>query len=369
MVTMTIDELYVRAVRAGYEGLVRPLLFTMHGGDPEKIHGQLISTMGHLPDSLVGLIERFIGQGRQPVDVAGVHFPGRIGVAAGLDKDGVAAGIWSPLGFGFAELGTVTAHAQPGNPRPRLFRLIRSGAIINRMGFNNNGAEAMAARMANLGVARGNNALGCPMGISIGKTKATPLADAVDDYLFSLTTLAPYADYVALNVSSPNTPGLRSLQGRHELEELTGALVARARELDADDPVPVFVKVAPELTTGQLDGILSSCEQAGIAGIIATNTTIERDGIKGSDARYASQAGGLSGSPLTAMALDRVRWITAHTDLPVMGCGGIMTPADAQAMFDAGARLVQLYTGFIFEGPALVMGINRLTRPGKGARA
>lgn len=360
---MTIDELYVRAVRAGYGKLVRPLLFTMHGGDPEKIHGQLISMMGHLPDSLIDLIQRFIGERRYPVDVAGIHFPGRIGVAAGLDKDGVAAGIWGPLGFGFAELGTVTAHAQPGNPRPRLFRLIRSRAIINRMGFNNNGAEAMAAHMANLGVARGNNTLGYPVGISIGKTKRTPLEDAVEDYLFSLSTLAPYADYVAINVSSPNTPGLRSLQGRHELEELTSALVNRAHELDPENPVPIFVKLAPDLTTGQIDGILSSCDHGGISGIIATNTTIERDGIKGPDLRFASQAGGLSGTPLTARALDRVGWITSHSELPVMGCGGIMSPADAQAMFDVGAKLVQVFTGFIFEGPALVMGINRLTHP------
>lgn len=202
---MSLDELYVRLIRAGYGAAIRPLLFTMHGGDPEKIHGQLISTMGHLPESISGLIERWIGGERQPVTVAGIDFPGRVGVAAGLDKDGVADAVWSPLGFGFTELGTVTAHAQPGNPRPRLFRLIRSRGIINRMGFNNNGAEAMAARLANQGVARGNNALGCPIGISIGKTKATALDGAVDDYLFSLDTVAPYADYVAINVSSPNT--------------------------------------------------------------------------------------------------------------------------------------------------------------------
>ncbi len=364
----SVDELSVRAVRQGYRGVVRPVLFRMHGGDPEKIHGQLISAMGHLPESLLGVIERLIGTGRDPVDVAGIHFPGRVGVAAGLDKDAVAAGVWGPLGFGFAELGTVTRHAQPGNPRPRLFRLIRSEAIINRMGFNNNGAEAMAAKLDNAGVRRGNNRLGAPIGVSIGKTKKTPLAEAVPDYLFSLETLAPYADYVAINVSSPNTPGLRSLQDQRRIEELTGALVARARELDPAAPVPVFVKMAPDLSAGQVDDILMACENAGVSGIIATNTTVGREHLAPADQHLASQAGGLSGRPLTAMALERVRWITRHTELPVMGVGGIMSPADAQAMFDAGAVLVQVYTGFIFEGPALVMGINRLCRPDRAAR-
>lgn len=359
----SVDELSVRAVRNGYRGLIRPVLFRMHGGDPEKIHGQLISTMGHLPESLLGVIERLLGSGRDPVEVAGIHFPGRVGVAAGLDKDAEAASVWSALGFGFAELGTVTRHAQPGNPHPRLFRLVRSGAIINRMGFNNNGAEAMAARLDAAGVRRGNNRLGAPMGVSIGKTKRTPLAEAVPDYLFSLEALAPYADYIAINVSSPNTPGLRSLQRQHEIEELTGALVARARELDPGSPVPVFVKMAPDLSAGQADDLLAVCENTGVSGIIATNTTIEREGLDPADQHLARQAGGLSGRPLTAMALERVRWITAHTELPVMGVGGIMCPADAQAMFDAGARLVQVYTGFIFEGPALVMGINTLCRP------
>lgn len=362
------DELYVRAVRYGYHGVIRPVLFRMHGGDPEKIHGQLVSTMGHLPESLLGVVERLIGQDRDPVDIAGIHFPGRVGVAAGLDKDAVAACVWASLGFGFAELGTVTRHAQPGNPRPRLFRLVKSEAIINRMGFNNNGAEAMAVKLDDAGVRRGNNRLGAPVGVSVGKTKKTPLGEAVPDYLFSLETLAPYADYIAINVSSPNTPGLRSLQSQRGIEELTGALVSRARELDPGDPVPIFVKMAPDLSAGQVDDMLMACESTGISGIIATNTTVERGGIAPVDRHLASQAGGLSGRPLTRTALERVRWITRHTGLPVVGVGGIMTPADAQAMFDAGARLVQLYTGFVFEGPALVMGINKLCRPGSGGR-
>ena len=360
---VNLDEVCVRALRAGYLGCVRPLLFTMHGGDPEKIHGQLISTLGHLPENLMGLVAWMLDRDKNPVDVAGIHFPGRVGVAAGLDKDGVAAAAWAPLGFGYAELGTVTAHAQPGNPRPRLFRLIRSRAIINRMGFNNNGAEALAARMAGAGVARGNNALGCPLGVSIGKTKRIPLGQAVADYLFSLETLAPYADYVAINVSSPNTPGLRSLQSRRQLAELTSALVGRARELNPDDPVPLFVKLAPDMPIGELEELLGVCQDVGVAGLVATNTTIGRGGIAPEDQRVSVQAGGLSGAPLTQLALERVRWIGHHTDLPIMAVGGIMTPNDAQAMFDAGAALVQIYTGFIFEGPALVLGINKLCRP------
>lgn len=359
----SLDEVWVRALRAGYLGCVRPLLFTMHGGDPEKIHGQLISTLGHLPESLMGVVRWALDRDKDPVELAGIHFPGRVGVAAGLDKDGVAAAAWAPLGFGFAELGTVTAHAQPGNPRPRLFRLIRSRAIINRMGFNNNGAESLAAKLAGAQVARGNNALGCPVGVSIGKTKRIPLEQAVPDYLFSLETLAPYADYLAINVSSPNTPGLRSLQGRRQLEELTGALVSRARELDPHHPLPIFVKLAPDLPIGELDELLGVCEDAGVSGLVATNTTLERGGLAPEDQHLAVQAGGLSGAPLTALALQRVRWIAGHTKLPIMGVGGIMSPNDAQAMFDAGARLVQLYTGFIFEGPALVAGINSLCRP------
>ncbi|MFT8394907.1 quinone-dependent dihydroorotate dehydrogenase [Propionibacterium sp.] len=363
---MNLDEIYVRALRAGYCGCVRPVLFTMRGGDPEKIHGQMIGILGHMPETLMAVAQWMLDRDKNPVEVAGIQFPGRVGVAAGLDKDGVAAAAWAPLGFGFAELGTVTAHAQPGNPRPRVFRLIRSGAIINRMGFNNNGAEALAARLTGAGVARGNNALGCPVGISIGKTKRVPLDGAVGDYLFSLETLAPYADYVAINVSSPNTPGLRSLQSQQELEQLTSAMTGRARELNPDNPLPIFVKLAPDLSRGELHELLSVCEDTGIAGIIATNTTIERGGLDPHDERLSGQAGGLSGSPLTAMALDRVSWIASNTDLPLMAVGGIMSPGDAQAMFDAGAALVQVYTGFIFEGPALVLGINKLCHPGAG---
>lgn len=358
---MTRDEMQVRLLLNAYQGVLRPLLFKI---DPEIIHDQMINLLAALPESMLDLAAAVVGQPTNPVEVAGVLFPGRVGLAAGLDKDARAAGVWSSLGFGFAELGTITARAQPGNPKPRCFRLPHSRGLINRMGFNNPGAEAIAARLAECGAERGKNALGCPMGISIGKTKVVPLEDAVEDYLFSFDRLAEFSDYLAVNVSSPNTPGLRSLQGRIHLEELTSALVERAAELDSRNPVPVFLKLSPDLTENQLSEAIEVCEQNGVSGLIATNTTLSRERVHPSEMDTANQAGGLSGAPLTWPALKMIRAITAQTNLPVMGSGGVMTPADAQAMFDAGVQLVQVYTGFIYDGPALVRGINRLTVPG-----
>ena len=369
IVTMvTNDELVVRLLLTGYRGLVRPAMFSSGGGDPEVIHHQMITVLGGLPDTVLERVQRMIGQRRNPVDVAGIRFPGRVGVAAGLDKDGAAARAWGALGFGFAELGTVTSRAQPGNRQPRLFRLPHSHAIINRMGFNNAGVDALAARLAQWGVRRGANVLGYPLGVSIGKTKATPLESATQDYVYSLRTIAPYADYVAINVSSPNTPGLRSLQDRDAIAELATTLVVTARELDAARPMPIFVKVAPDLSSGDLAALIEVCEDAGVSGLIATNTTTARDFLHPSELHLATQAGGLSGAPLTRKSLRMVEAIAARTDLPIMGSGGVMTPADAQSFFDAGAALVQVYTGFIYAGPALVLGINTLTQPDRRVR-
>lgn len=362
------DELVVRLLLTGYRGLVRPALFTSASGDPEEIHSQVIALLSELPDALIQRIQSLLGARRNPIEVAGIRFPGRVGVAAGLDKDGAAARSWAALGFAFAELGTVTAHAQPGNRQPRIFRLPHSHAIINRMGFNNAGVEALAARLDQWGVKRGRNMLDGPIGVSIGKTKVTPIDQATEDYLFSLRTIAPYADYVAINVSSPNTPQLRSLQARDLLSELTGALVNAARELDPADPVPIFVKLAPDLSAHDLAGLIEVCEETGVSGLVATNTTTAREFLHPSELHLASQAGGLSGAPLTRKALRMVEATANRTQLPIMGVGGIMTPADAQAFFDAGALLVQLYTGFIFNGPALVRGINTLTLPDRARR-
>ncbi len=353
-------------VRAGYARALRPLLFAAHGGDPEQVHEHMITALaglGAVPGlrDAVGALTRVAAD---PVEVAGVSFPGRVGLAAGMDKDGRAASAWQHLGFAFAELGTVTALPQPGNDRPRVFRLRESGALINRMGFNNAGAAALADRLAVAGVLRGNKAAGIPLGISVGKSKVVEVSDAVADYLTSLRLLAAHADYVAVNVSSPNTPGLRSLQDEGALRALLSALVTEARVLARGSvPVPVFVKVAPDLTWPQLDEVLAVAQETGVAGLIATNTTLAREGLAAADAPLAAQSGGLSGAPLTARALAVVRYVCEHTSLPVMGAGGIMTAQDAFAQLDAGASLVQLYTGFVYAGPALIGDINSRRKP------
>lgn len=357
------DELRARFLLNGYKHVLRGILFKSYKGNPEVIHEQMIRALGDLPERVLDLCAQVIGPRRNPVTVAGVEFPGRVGVAAGLDKDARAVSAWAKLGFGFAELGTVTPRPQPGNNKPRLFRLIPSEGIINRMGFNNRGAEAMARRLSAAGIRRGNQKVGLPLGISIGKNKVTPLEEATDDYLTALSILADYADYVAINVSSPNTPGLRNLQDDKSLGKLISALVEQAESLNQDDPLPIFVKLAPDLSDNQLASIISICEEAGASGIIATNTTITRGDLNQHDVHLANQAGGLSGAPLTKISLQMVEKITSRTELPVMGVGGIMTPKDAQSMFDVGAQLVQIYTGFIFNGPALVSGINTLTQP------
>ena len=348
-------------VADGYDRVLRPVLFRSHGGDPEKIHEDMIAGLAGLSHApgLRDAVRALTRVPTDPVEVAGIRFPGRVGLAAGMDKDGRAALAWQHLGFAFAELGTVTALAQPGNDKPRVFRLADSGGLINRMGFNNAGALALATRLAVAGVFRGNGRAGIPLGISLGKSKATPLDQAVPDYLTSLGLLAPHADYVAINVSSPNTPGLRSLQDSGALTELLGALTAEARSLAHDGvPVPIFVKVAPDLDWAQLDEVLAVAHDAGVAGLIATNTTLARDHLADADQSLAAEAGGLTGRPLTARAREVVGYVAEHTELPVIGSGGVMTAEDAVALLDAGASLVQLYTGFVYAGPALIGAIN-----------
>jgi dihydroorotate dehydrogenase len=346
----------------GYRGVLRPLLFRAYGGDAERIHERTLAAIAHVGRSKParGALAALCARHRQPTTVAGMQFPGLVGLAAGMDKDGVGVKAWGSLGFGFVELGTVTAQPQPGNDRPRLFRLPRSAAIINRMGFNNRGAQTLADRLAAAGIARGNMAVGIPIGISIGKTKNVPLADATEDYLASLRALAPYADYLAVNVSSPNTPGLRALQDKRTLADLITALVAEAWRLAAGDlPVPIFVKVAPDLSETALEDVVQVCGDAGAEGLIATNTTLSRDGLL-ADEPSVSENGGLSGAPLTRRALEVVRFLAQRTSLPIIGAGGIMSCDDGQAMLDAGASLLQIYTGFVYAGPSLVDDLNQL---------
>ncbi|GAA2262296.1 quinone-dependent dihydroorotate dehydrogenase [Glycomyces scopariae] len=335
-----------------YQNLARPVLFRIGRGDAERAHDTTMRWLTRLSEQRQArnaLIK--LNRLSAPVTVCGIPFPNPIGLAAGLDKNGVAVGAWPALGFGFAEIGTVTAQAQPGNPKPRMFRAKQSQAIVNRMGFNNEGAQALAARL------QASPAVDCPLGISIGKSKAVPLEAAVDDYLTSLRFLYPYADYFAVNVSSPNTPGLRQLQDAGALRALLGALHTEGHRLAAGRPVrPILVKIAPDLTEPALAQLLEVCLDTGVAGVIATNTTLGRDGIVPSEDAVAAEPGGMSGRPLTAFSREIVRFVHRETGgrLPIIGSGGIMTPDDAQAMFDAGASLVQIYSGLIYNGPGVV---------------
>ncbi|NJC72755.1 quinone-dependent dihydroorotate dehydrogenase [Planosporangium thailandense] len=323
-----------------YERVARPVLFRVGGGDAEAAHEATLRWLARL--SRFAPARAYSPPGAATT-VFGVRFPNPVGLAAGMDKDGRALPAWPALGFGFVEVGTVTWHAQPGNDRPRLYRLPTSRAIVNRMGFNNAGARALAARLAALGP------LPVPLGISLGKSKVTPLEEAVADYVASLSALYPYGDYFAVNVSSPNTPGLRTLQDRAHLDALLPALRAVG-------PKPLLVKVAPDLTDGALGEVLEVCEAHGVAGLIATNTTLSREGVAPADAARAVQAGGLSGAPLTRRARDVVAFVTRETGgrLPVIGVGGVMCPDDAVRLRDAGASLIQVYSGLIYAGPALV---------------
>jgi dihydroorotate dehydrogenase len=345
----------------GYRGLLRPLLFRTYGGDPERVHERTLTAVARIGRNRPALaaLAALCARHRAPTTVAGVRFPGIVGLAAGMDKDGIGIKTWGSLGFGYIELGTVTAQPQPGNDKPRLFRLPESRAIINRMGFNNRGAPALADRLAAAGVSRGNLAVGIPIGISIGKTKKVPLADAAEDYLASLRTVARYADYLAVNISSPNTPGLRSLQDAGTLAELISALVNEAWRLSDGAVPPIFVKVAPDLTEAALDEVVQVCSEAGAEGLIATNTTLGRDGIS-ADQPLAAEAGGLSGAPLTRRTRQVVRFLAERTTLPIIGVGGIMSRDDGQALLDAGASLLQIYTGYVYAGPSLVNDLNHL---------
>ena len=322
---------------AAYESLVRPLLFLV---DPETAHHLALRMLRLSPRGLL----RGFAPAPKPVDVFGLEFRNPIGLAAGFDKNGVALPAWEALGFGFIEIGTVTARAQPGNPRPRIFRYPQQRALMNRLGFNNDGADAIAQRLTSL------RASGrwprVPVGINIGKSKTTELADAPADYVYSFRRLSEFADYVALNVSSPNTPGLRSLQETESLVSLLGAIQNENRTRQK----PICVKIAPDLTTDDLASLIAVCEGHGIAGIIATNTTLDHSTIP----PERDQAGGLSGSPLRAKSTEFIHAIAGQTKLPIIGVGGISDAESAREKLNAGASLIQVYTGYIYRGPSLL---------------
>ena len=362
---MNIDWEKIRhaAVEHGYTKAMRPALFRLGDGDAEVAHHATVDAMAKLASApgsslITSAMGSLLGRPDDPVTIAGICFPGKVGLAAGVDKNGVAVRSWGALGFGHVEVGTVTAHPQPGNPQPRLFRLKASEAIINRMGFNNDGSAALAERLR---VAKAAGGVDIPVGVSLGKTKVTPIEEATQDYLTSLDRVEEYADYIAINVSSPNTPGLRTLQDKTPLLELLQALTARSRELSSQrgtSVTPVFVKIAPDLTDAALDDVLEVAHAAGVSGLIATNTTLERNGVRAADLALAKEAGGLSGAPLTRRARYVVSYLSARTPLPIIGVGGIMTAADGVAMMDAGADLIQVYSGFIYAGPGLIGDLN-----------
>jgi len=315
-----------------YERFLRPLLFVL---DPETAHHFALAFLRATGPLLPKATEK-----TSPVSAFELNFRHRIGLAAGLDKNGVALSAWEALGFSFVEIGTVTAQAQPGNPRPRIFRYPKERALINRLGFNNDGAETIANRLAELRDRGGWP--GIPVGINIGKSRVTPIERAVEDYLFSFRKLRAQADYIALNVSSPNTPGLRELQGGQRLDELLRAINAERGNM------PLLVKIAPDLEPAALDEIVSVCEANNISGIIATNTTLDHSAIA------HDEEGGLSGAPLQQKSTAIIRQITNKTKISIIGCGGILDVSSAREKIEAGAKLLQVYTGFIFRGPKLI---------------
>ncbi len=336
-----------------YRHLIRPLLFTQ---DSEAIHNRTISTIGRISRSptLCSLLATAYSTPDLPVEVFGLNFPNPVGLAAGMDKHAAAVPAWLALGFGFSELGGVTWHPQPGNPTPRMFRAVRDEALVNRMGFNNPGAEAMASKLREW---RDTNRWPRhPIGINLGKSKITPNEKAAEDYANSFRVLRPMADFFVVNVSSPNTPNLRQLQDKAALDEILAAL----QSLNSPQPKPLLVKVAPDLSFDALDEILELAATRNLSGIVATNTTITRPDTADENLRRVySEAGGLSGRPLRARSTEVIRHIYKQTKgrLPIIGVGGIFNAEDAWEKIQAGASLIQIYSGLVYEGPALVKNI------------
>jgi dihydroorotate dehydrogenase len=328
--------------------LARAFLF---GLDPELAHDLTIGSLERLQRTP---LQCAWSQTRvqDPVELAGVRFPNRIGLAAGMDKNGSCIDGLGAVGFGFIEVGTVTPRAQGGNPKPRVFRLPSAQALINRLGFNNEGLAAFTANVARARFRSGGGILG----LNIGKNATTPIERAADDYLLCLDGVYPHADYVAVNISSPNTAGLRTLQADGTLDALLGTLQARAAELAAvhGRRVPIFVKIAPDLDQDEVMAIAATLLRQRIDGVIATNTTIARDAVR--ELPHGDEAGGLSGSPLQSASNRVIGWLRAALGprFPIIGVGGVLSADDAVAKVAAGADVVQIYTGFIYRGPPLV---------------
>ncbi len=320
-----------------YQSVVRPLLFRW---DPENVHHFTMALLQNPLLAALATLGSTIQNSSLRRTIFGIDFPNPVGLAAGFDKNALLLPVWEKFGFGHAEIGTVTLHGQEGNPKPRIFRIPEAQAIINRMGFPNEGADRIAQRLE--GYKSNGNWPKIPVGINIGKSKVTPLEEAPGDYLGSFQRLERYADYVAINVSSPNTPGLRSLQTKESLSRILEPIQkANSRTL------PILVKIAPDLSAEEIDVVLETMEQFHCAGIIATNTTLDKSSVP------LKEEGGLSGAPVREKSTAIIRSIAQKTGgrFPIIGVGGIQFPEEAQEKLAAGASLVQLYTGFIYQGP------------------
>ncbi len=334
-------------------GLARPFLF---GFDPEHAHEITLDGLARTQNTPLACAYS-APRVNDPVELAGLTFPNRVGLAAGLDKNARCIDAFAAMGFGFVEVGTVTPKGQPGNPKPRMFRLPQRDALINRLGFNNDGLDAF---LANVQKARfrkgGGNKAPMLLGLNIGKNAATPIERAVDDYLACLDGVYQHADYVTINISSPNTANLRSLQSDEALDALLGAVAERREALATrhDKRAPLFVKIAPDLDEAQVAVIAATLKRHGMDGVIATNTTLARDAVKGLP--HADEAGGLSGAPVRESSNRVISQLRAALGVgfPIIGVGGILSAADATAKIAAGADVVQIYTGLIYRGPGLV---------------
>ena len=328
--------------------LIRPALFRM---DPEDAHELTLDGLARTQNTPLDRLYRqpFVSN---PVTLAGLTFPNRVGLAAGLDKNARCIDGLGAMGFGFIEVGTVTPKAQPGNPKPRMFRLPEAQALINRLGFNNDGLDAFIANVKRSHFRHRGRLLG----LNIGKNAATPIENATDDYLIALAGVYPHADYVTVNISSPNTKNLRALQSDEALDGLLGALTARREVLAAEHGrrVPMFLKIAPDLDETQIQVIAATLQKHGMDGVIATNTTLARDAVSGLP--HANEAGGLSGAPVRDASTRVIRLLreALGPHFPIIGVGGILSGHDAIEKIRAGADLVQVYSGLIYKGPALV---------------
>lgn len=345
--------------------LARPLLFRM---DAEAAHDLTLKLLARTAGTV---LERTWScpQVSDPVTLAGLHFPNRVGLAAGLDKNARCIDAFAAMGFGFVEVGTVTPRPQPGNPAPRMFRLPQARALINRMGFNNDGLDAFIANVKHSHARQG----GAPLilGLNIGKNATTAIEDAASDYVLGLRGVYPHADYVTVNISSPNTKNLRSLQGDGALDALLATLAQEREQLAQAQGrrVPVFLKIAPDLTHDQIEVIADSLQHHGMDGVIATNTTIDRSGVHG--LAHAQEAGGLSGAPLKQASNAVIHQLRQRLgpQFPIIGVGGILSAADAVEKLHAGADVVQIFTGLIYRGPSLVLQTARALRAAGSRRA